>query len=357
MLSQNITTGAGPVSVKLADLGTDGILDLAVANYNGDTFTACTGNALGVFSFCSINNPAGGTNPISITAGDYVGNGTKAMATALSGSNAVNVFNNNVAVGVFPNAIETADFNSDGKPDMITANSGSNDVSILLNSCSAAKGNLFDYNGDRKTDYSVFRPSTTQYFVQTLNQFGAAKVLGRPNDVLVPADFNGDRKTDFAYYRPESGLWVVQENSFGFGRPIIFCSSACRRTYLCRRIMTETGKPILPFSGQVKAIGTFGGALTMLSKRSDSVLRATNRSRPILTAIPSPISRYIGHRRAFGISCEVWTDSSLSDNLESQKTKRSPPIMMATARQILRFGGRRRAFGTSYDRRTTIFGP
>ena len=222
VLSQNLTTGAGPVSVKLADFGVDGILDLVVANYNGDTFTSCIGNSQGIFSSCSINNPAGGTNPISITAGDYVGNGTKAMATALSGSNAVNVFNNNVAVGVFPNAIETADFNSDGKPDMITANSGSNDVSILLNSCSAAKGNLFDYNGDRKTDYSVFRSTTMSYYIQSLNSTGVAKVLGRPNEILVPADFDGDRRTDFAFYRPESGLWVVHENSFGFGRPIYF---------------------------------------------------------------------------------------------------------------------------------------
>lgn len=222
VLSQNIVTGAGPVALRLADFGTDGILDLAVANYNADSFTACTGNAAGVFSSCSVNNPVGGTNPISITAGDFIGNGTRAMATALSGTNAVNVFGSNVAVGVFPNAVETADFNSDGKPDMITANSGSNDVSVLINSCLAAKGNLYDYNGDRKTDYSIFRPSNTSYFVQSLNPFAAYRALGRASDVLVPADYDGDRRTDFGFYRPESGLWVIHDNSGGVVRPIYF---------------------------------------------------------------------------------------------------------------------------------------
>lgn len=223
VLSQNIAAGAGPVALKLADFGTDGILDLAVANYNADTFTACTGNAGGVFSSCSINNPVGGTNPISITAGDFTGNGTRAMATALSGTNAVNVFGSNVAVGVFPNAVETADFNGDSKPDMITANSGSNDVSVLINSCLAAKGNLYDYNGDRKSDYSVFRPANTSYFVQSLNPTGAFRALGRSTDMLVPADFDGDRRTDLGYYRPDSGLWVVHDNTgTGAAKSIFF---------------------------------------------------------------------------------------------------------------------------------------
>jgi subtilisin-like proprotein convertase family protein len=218
-LNQNIPTGAGPVSVEIADLGTDGISDLAVANYNADSITYCSGTAAGGFVGCTLNNPAGGANPISITAADFVGSGTKTTATALSGSNLVKVLTSNVSVGQNPNAVESADFNADGKPDIVSVNFGSNDVSILLNSCLGAKGNIFDYNGDRRTDFSVFRPVTSAYFISSLNSSGAAKFFGRPDDRLVPADYSGDRKTDFAFYRPSSGVWhVVDEAS----RPAYF---------------------------------------------------------------------------------------------------------------------------------------
>ncbi|MBP6001897.1 MAG: VCBS repeat-containing protein [Pyrinomonadaceae bacterium] len=218
-LNQNISTGAGPVAVETTNLNGDAFLDLAVANYNSDSVTICYGNSNGAFTGCSANNPAGGANPIALTSGDYTNTGVRTIASALSGSNAVGGFANPIAVGLFPNAIKTADFNGDGKPDMVTANSGSNDVSVLINSCLAAKGLLYDYNADRKTDYSVFRPSTTSYYIQSLNNSGPHLTFGRPNDTLVPADYDGDRRTDFAYYRPESGLWFILDFA---NRPLYF---------------------------------------------------------------------------------------------------------------------------------------
>jgi subtilisin-like proprotein convertase family protein len=212
-LQQNITTGAGPVSVEVADFGTDGILDLAVANYNADTLTFCTGTASGGFVGCNSNNPAGGNNPISIAAADYVGGGTKTTATALSGSNLVKILTSNVSVGESPNAVESADFNGDGKPDIVSVNFGSNDVSVLINSCLAAKGNIFDYNGDRRTDFAVFRPSTQAYFVHSLNPGGVFRFFGRPTDQLVPEDYDGDRRTDLAVYRPSNSLWYIVDQA------------------------------------------------------------------------------------------------------------------------------------------------
>ena len=218
-LQQNIATGAGPVSVELADFGADGILDMAVANYNADTVTRCTGASSGGFTGCSPFTP-GGANPISVTAADFVGSGTKTVATALSGSNLVSVFlAGTVAVGQSPNAVETGDFNGDTKPDLVSVNFGSNDVSVLINSCSSARGNVFDYNGDRRTDYSVFRPSTAAYYIQSISSSGIARVFGRPADKLVPADYNGDRLTDFAVWRPANGLWFITDR---LARPIYF---------------------------------------------------------------------------------------------------------------------------------------
>jgi len=217
-LQQNITTSGGPVSVEVADFGTDGILDIAVANYNSDTLTFCNGTASGGFVGCSTSQ-AGGNNPISITSADFVGSGTKSTATALSGSDLVKVLTSNVSVGQSPNAVDSADFNGDGKADIVSVNFGSNDVSVLLNSCVAARGNIFDYNGDRRTDYAVFRSSNQAYFINTLNQSGVAKSFGRPTDKLVPADYDGDRRTDFAIYRPSNGLWYILDT---FSRPVYF---------------------------------------------------------------------------------------------------------------------------------------
>jgi subtilisin-like proprotein convertase family protein len=217
-LQQNITTGAGPVAVELADLGTDGILDLAVANYNGDSIRTCTGTASGGFTNCLFND-AGGNNPISIAAADFVGAGTKSLATALSGSNIIKVLTSSVTVGQSPNAVESADFNGDGKPDLVSVNFGSNDVSVLINNCLAARGNIFDYSGDRRTDFSVFRPGNQNYYIQTLNGAGPFKAFGRPTDKLVPADYDGDRRTDLAIYRPSNGLWFITDQN---SKPLYF---------------------------------------------------------------------------------------------------------------------------------------
>lgn len=219
-LNQNIGTGAGPVAIELLNVNQDGILDLAIANYNSDSVTFCAGNSSGVFTGCNSNNNSGGANPISLSSADFTGNGTTNLATALSGANVIKVLTNNVAVGQNPNAVKAADFNGDNKPDLVSVNSGSNDVSVLINTCLAASGNLFDFNNDRKTDYTVFRPSNTNWLSLYSGQSNFLQIdFARPNDVVVPADYNGDRQTDLAIYRPESGLWSVIDSSY---RPIYF---------------------------------------------------------------------------------------------------------------------------------------
>ncbi len=213
VLNQNIPTGTGPVAIELADLGGDGIADLIVANYNNDSISSCNGNINGSFTNCSNNNPAGGSNPISIAAADFLNSGIKTYATAMSGTNIVRVSSSNVTVGENPNAVRVADFNTDGKPDIVSVNFGSNDVSIMLNSCQVAKGNYFDFSGDRRTDFAVYRSSNSNWYVSSLSSTTAWLRFARPTDTLVPADYDGDRFTDFAFYRPENGLWFVVDRA------------------------------------------------------------------------------------------------------------------------------------------------
>jgi CSLREA domain-containing protein len=73
----------------------------------------------------------------------------------------------------------------------------------------------FDYDGDGKTDISVFRPLSGAWYLQRSmdGMFGAE--FGYGSDKIAPADYDGDRKTDIAVYRPETSIWYVFQSSTG----------------------------------------------------------------------------------------------------------------------------------------------
>ena len=74
---------------------------------------------------------------------------------------------------------------------------------------------LFDYDGDGRSDISVFRPSTGDWYLQrsTAGFFGVN--FGSAQDRIVPADYDGDGKSDVAVYRPSTGIWYVTNSSTG----------------------------------------------------------------------------------------------------------------------------------------------
>ncbi len=68
----------------------------------------------------------------------------------------------------------------------------------------------FDFDGDGKTDISIFRANGGEWWYQkSSNDGNAAFQFGSQTDKLVPADFTGDGKTDIAFFRPSSGQWFV----------------------------------------------------------------------------------------------------------------------------------------------------
>jgi uncharacterized delta-60 repeat protein len=84
---------------------------------------------------------------------------------------------------------------------------------------------FFDFDGDEKTDISIFRPTAGEWWYSKSSdgQVLAAR-FGLSIDKPVPGDFTGDGKTDIAFWRPQSGEWFVlrSENStflsFPFGQ-------------------------------------------------------------------------------------------------------------------------------------------
>ncbi|PYS97789.1 MAG: hypothetical protein DMF63_18840 [Acidobacteria bacterium] len=72
-----------------------------------------------------------------------------------------------------------------------------------------------DYDGDGKTDFSIFRPSSSQWFVLQSSDSAWAPIIswGIPTDFRVPADYDGDGKTDRAVWRAADGVWYIVRSS------------------------------------------------------------------------------------------------------------------------------------------------
>lgn len=80
----------------------------------------------------------------------------------------------------------------------------------------------FDFDGDSKTDISIFRPDRAEWwFLRSSDNGNNAVQFGQTTDKLVPADFTGDGKTDVAFWRETTGEWFIlrSEDSSFYGFP------------------------------------------------------------------------------------------------------------------------------------------
>lgn len=94
-----------------------------------------------------------------------------------------------------------------GEPRRLT-NTNTRNVDPSWQPVSDAKA---DFDGDGRSDISVFRPSDrTWYLNQSTNGFSATQ-FGLSTDKITPADYDGDGRTDISVYR--EGIWFWLKSS------------------------------------------------------------------------------------------------------------------------------------------------
>lgn len=74
----------------------------------------------------------------------------------------------------------------------------------------------FDFDGDGKSDTSVFRPSSGLWYLLQSQAGFSGVPFGVSGDAITPADYDGDGRTDVAVFRPSNGYWYLQRSTSGF---------------------------------------------------------------------------------------------------------------------------------------------
>ena len=120
-----------------------------------------------------------------------------------------------------------SDFDGDGKTDFSVYTPASGTWKIEQSSDNGYSETNFgvgedkivtgDYDGDNKADLAIFRPSTGTWWIRKSSDpanFTAVN-FGVATDVPVAADYDADGKTDIAVFRPSTGVWYIMQSTLG----------------------------------------------------------------------------------------------------------------------------------------------
>jgi hypothetical protein len=229
--------GAGPTSAVADDFNGDAQIDLAVANWAANTVSVFLGNGSGVFTPAPTSPFTVGKGPVQLVAGDFNEDEILDLAVTSTGSGTISVLINDGSAGFFPavgsplkvppgassdpQTLAAGDFSGDGHLDLATALERSKGLYLFVGdgtgafapalasapgvAASARSLAAGDFNGDRRPDLALANPDADQAQILLGSDSGRfAFASGSPLAVgtspwaTAPADFNGDGRLDLA---------------------------------------------------------------------------------------------------------------------------------------------------------------
>ncbi|MEO6390912.1 MAG: choice-of-anchor Q domain-containing protein [Pyrinomonadaceae bacterium] len=138
---------------------------------------------------------------------------------------------NGVDIGAFERqAIDVpmgvnSDFDGDGKTDVSVFRPNSGRWYTIYSSSNEFVDTAFglggdqvtpaDYDGDGRSDVAVFRAGYW-YILDSSNGSFRAEQFGAAGDLPAPGDFDGDGKADLTVFRPSAGAWYLLQSRDGF---------------------------------------------------------------------------------------------------------------------------------------------
>jgi hypothetical protein len=168
----------------------------------------------GNYSF--VNLTANGNYTVTITKAEYTFVPPTRSYTNLTGAQS----------GNFTGKLndKPSDFDGDGKSDASIFRPSNSYWWVLNSSNNAAVPTYFglsgdkvsprDFDGDGKADVAVFRPSDGNWYIlQSSNNVYTGKHWGQSGDIPVAGDYDGDDKADVAVFRPSDGTWYLLKSS------------------------------------------------------------------------------------------------------------------------------------------------
>ena len=121
-----------------------------------------------------------------------------------------------------PENNQVSDFDGDGRTDISVFRPSDGDWHLLRSATQdwvpvhfGANGDKIapgDFDGDGRTDPTVYRGGQWYILESGSGNFRAAQ-FGLLDDIPVPGDFDADGRTDIAVYRPSNGYWYVSRSS------------------------------------------------------------------------------------------------------------------------------------------------
>ncbi len=237
------TAGVSPFKTTIGDFGTDGVPDLAVANFRNSTVSLLTGDGTGVF----IDTPgffASGQSSFALAADDFNKDGESDLAVLTRSGVEILPGDGNGAFpssaqfstgGLDPRSFTVDDFNNDGNLDIAAANSSSDNLGILFGNgdgtfLTAATVSVDgaptpivskDFNNDGNIDIAVVNTSSSNVSILLNDGTGTFTEtrfeVGDNSTSIAVSDFNMDGEYDLALTDDISSVSQVDIVSIYFG--------------------------------------------------------------------------------------------------------------------------------------------